>query len=161
MKLPAVAIAAAFACGIATGVPGIHLTVSVLHPLLWTLSAAALLLACSSILLSRSLSAAGVTSLFAWFALGISGAVISHQAKPANYVLNLADARALDLHTPLRWHGRLRDEPGRLPWGVALDALAAGGCADPAHRPERRHSHCYRWQTIRCVLLCILPPNRR
>src|SRR5437879_11625157 len=37
----------------------------------------------------------------------------------------LADGR-LPLKTPLRWHGRLRDEPTRLPWGFGLEVDLVG-----------------------------------
>jgi len=38
-----------------------------------------------------------------------------------NHVLNMVAAGRLDLSTPLRWHGRLRDELVELPWGTSFD----------------------------------------
>ena len=59
-------------------------------------------------------------------ALGLSGAAIAPQPKPANFVLRLLEHRDFDSATPLRWHGKLRDEPTRLPWGIAVDLQRDG-----------------------------------
>ena len=38
----------------------------------------------------------------------------------------------MDLKSPLRWHGRLRSEPARLPWGYGIDIDLTG--VDAAER---------------------------
>lgn len=57
----------------------------------------------------------------AWLTLGVTGAAIAHQPPPKNDVLRVVDAGTVDLHTPLRWHGTLHDEPKFPPWGLGLD----------------------------------------
>jgi len=64
---------------------------------------------------------AAAPCLTAWLVLGACGAAIANQPGPRNYILNLIETGEIDLHTPLRWHGVLRDEPTALPWGVAFD----------------------------------------
>ncbi|HSC44385.1 MAG TPA: DNA internalization-related competence protein ComEC/Rec2 [Candidatus Acidoferrum sp.] len=122
MRLPAVAIALAFASGIAFGLcpPLMALQTSLRFlPLAFTLAAALIVLGLW--LLRRSVVAAGAVSLAAWLILGASGIAITRQPQPDNYVLSVVDAGTIDLHTSLRWHGTFRDEPKALPWGVALD----------------------------------------
>lgn len=58
--------------------------------------------------------------------LGLLGAGITNQPRPGSYVLSLVDAGRLELKTPLRWHGRLRDEPARLPWGYGYEIELSG-----------------------------------
>ena len=127
MKLPALAIAIAFAAGVVLGLSpvtppfiGSRLVLAVM------LSTATLLLGAGGFLLKRNLRGAGLLSLAAWTSLGLSGAAISQQPKPANYVLRLMDAGVLNTNAPLRWHGRLRDEPARLPWGTTFDMELEG-----------------------------------
>jgi hypothetical protein len=120
MKLPAVAIAIAFASGIAIGFSprvvgheGSQQFVSA-----W-LIIAFVNVACAAAMLScQRLLAAGLLSLVAWSALGISAAAIAHQPHPKDYVFNVIDGGLIDIHSPLRWHGTLLDEPSNLPWGI-------------------------------------------
>ncbi|MGC1417075.1 MAG: DNA internalization-related competence protein ComEC/Rec2, partial [Candidatus Acidiferrum sp.] len=65
-------------------------------------------------------------SLLSWFLLGALGAGIADQPRPADYVLSLVNAGRVSLRTPLRWHGRLRDEPARLPWGYGYEIELTG-----------------------------------
>lgn len=65
-------------------------------------------------------------SAFSWIILGALGAGIASQPRPADYVLSLVDTGRVDLKTPLRWHGRLRDEPARLPWGYGYEIELIG-----------------------------------
>ena len=122
MKLPAVAIASAFAAGVALGLcpPLVTLPTSP-HFLQFSLSLAAVLIALSFFLLRRGVPVAGASSLVAWLLLGVIGFAITQQPPPPNYVLRLVEAGTIDLHTPLRWQGTLRDEPTDLPWGTSLD----------------------------------------
>jgi hypothetical protein len=91
VRLPAVAIAAAFACGI---VLGLHLSVvrnasSVL--LLSAGFAAGLAFIFTGIVLVRfgCLFPAAVISLFSWTVLGFLGACIAEQPLPGNHVTSL------------------------------------------------------------------------
>ncbi|HYL86492.1 MAG TPA: DNA internalization-related competence protein ComEC/Rec2 [Candidatus Angelobacter sp.] len=123
MRLPAVAIAAAFASGIALG----------LHPAA-VRNASSLLLLCSGGIASLFLILGGVilakwnrllwstsASLTCWVLLGFLGACVEEQPRAGNHVTSLIDRGQLSLQTPLRWHGHLRDEPAKLPWGYGLE----------------------------------------
>src|SRR5712692_9670754 len=119
MKVPAVAIVAIFASGI---VLGLCFPVALPYPstaILAICFSAAALLILVGILLSRlgKLVLAAVASLLSWTLLGVLGALLNMQPRLANHVLPLIEKGRLDLQTPLRWHGRMRDEPSRLPWG--------------------------------------------
>ncbi len=75
--------------------------------------------------IGRLLSAAAVSAL-SWLILGLLGAGIANQPRPADYILSLVETGRLDLKTPLRWHGHLRDEPARLPWGYGYEIELTG-----------------------------------
>ena len=123
MKLPAVAIAAAFAGGIVLGGQSLSAASAsppfALHALL--LGASLVLLAGLWLVRKNHLRAGAAAALVFWMALGTISALVANQPLPAEHVLSLLDARRLDLATPLRWQGRLRDEPRRLPWGQGMD----------------------------------------
>ncbi len=123
MKLPAVAIAAAFACGIAFGLhPALALHATSLF-LLSALFLGVLVLIVTGLLLARigRLLPAATTSLLSWALLGFLAACVAEQPRPANHVTSLVEQNRLSLNSPLRWRGRLRDEPAKLPWGVGLE----------------------------------------
>src|ERR1700687_1265719 len=128
MKLPAVAIAAAFACGVALGLwpPVVRLATS--H--FWLavgFFAAAFLVVVGVLLLNRMrVGEAAVISGASWMLLGVLGAWISERPLPSTHVVNLIENGRIDLRTPLRWHGTLRDEPTKLPWGYGLEVELAG-----------------------------------
>jgi hypothetical protein len=127
MKLPAVAIAAALAGGILLG--GLHLLQWLERPsLLVTLVAATFVLLILGFVLTwrgAIWSASGV-SLAGWLALGILVALIAGRPLPSEHVLSRFAANQIPQHTPLRWHGVLRDEPARLPWGYGMDISLTG-----------------------------------
>jgi len=128
VRLPAVAIAALFACGIVLGQsPWFAARVSS-HVFLTIGFAGVATLICSGIFLARigHLFPADTVSVLSWIILGALGAGIANQPRPADYVLSLVEARRLDLKTPLRWHGRLQDEPARLPWGYGYEIELTG-----------------------------------
>src|SRR5205814_10245960 len=64
---------------------------------------------------------AGLSSLLAWFVLGICGAAIVHQPQPKDYIVSVIHDGTIDIHSPLRGHGTLRDEPATLPWGISYE----------------------------------------
>lgn len=128
MRLPALAIAAAFACGILLG----------LHPAVARNAASFLLLSLSFAVIAVFIFAgiwlvrigrlflAASTSLLCWILLGFLGACIGEQPRDANQVISLIEQGRVPLKTPMRWHGHLRDEPTRLPWGYGYEIEISG-----------------------------------
>jgi len=128
VKLPALAIAAAFAGGIVLGLRPVF-TQSVAPRLLLAFSfSAVLIFVVSGILLTlrERLFLGAAASLLCWVTLGVLSARIADQPRPADYILALAESGHVPLKTPLRWHGRLRDEPARLPWGYGYEIELSG-----------------------------------
>ena len=128
MRLPAVAITAVFAGGIVLGQwqPLVQRVSS--NTFLAAGFAAAFVLVFSGILLARfkRLFPAAAASLLSWVLLGVLGAGVAEQPRPADHVLSLVDEGRIDLKTPLRWHGQMRDEPARLPWGYGFEIDLSG-----------------------------------
>jgi competence protein ComEC len=119
MRLPALWLAAAFGAGVwlAASRRG-----EAIAPATW-LALALLTLAIAFICLRRErLVAAWTITLFAWFCLGGFGAAGERAALPANHVTRLISSGALDTSEALRWRGRLRSDPLRLPWGLRYEA---------------------------------------
>jgi competence protein ComEC len=123
VKAPAVAIVAAFVCGI---------TLGLYPPLAQFSTSAAKLIACFVtcalfaavalwLLRSEKFVASASASLLCWFVLGVTSSAIAQQPLAANHVTQLLDHNHLSLKTPLRWHGILRDEPTHLPWGTGYE----------------------------------------
>lgn len=123
MKLPAVAIAAAFAGGIALGLHPMVVAHVTSRFFLGLCFAACLVLIVSGLALAKMecLSPAPAISLLSWVLLGFLGACVAEQPRPANHITSLLELGRLSLASPLRWHGHLRDEPARLPWGYGLE----------------------------------------
>jgi hypothetical protein len=94
MKLPAVAIAIAFASGIAIGFWPRVVAHEGSRRFLWGwLIIAFVAVVCASATLSRErLLVSGLFSLVAWSALGIFAAAIAHQPQPKNYVLHVIES---------------------------------------------------------------------
>jgi competence protein ComEC len=128
VKLPAVAMAAAFLCGIVLGLCALVAQ----HATSRSFLAAGFFVAGSFIFVGVLLTVIGrlvvaaTSSFFAWIFLGMIGACVAEQPRPADHILNLVAADRIDLHTPLRWHGTLRDEPARLPWGIGYEIALTG-----------------------------------
>jgi len=123
VKLPALTIAAAFAGGIVLGLrPVFSHTVGQRSVIVLCFAAAAILVIVGILLSSRERLVSGVTaSLLSWVILGALSARITDQPRPADHILSLAESGRVQWKTPLRWHGRLRDEPARLPWGYGYE----------------------------------------
>jgi len=139
MRLPAVAIAAAFASGIAFGLhPAVARNASsyILLSSLFLLIAVFVL---AGILFVRfaHLFAATIASLFGWILLGFLGVCIAEQPRDENHVISLVEQSRISLKTPLRWHGHLRDEPTRLPWGYGYEIELTGVEFEGAFHPAR------------------------
>jgi competence protein ComEC len=128
MKLPAVAIAALFAGGIVLGGGSriVFLAPSPLFLACCFVTAGILAAAGFAFIQCDRLLPAAAASALCWIVLGVLGAAIAEQPRSANHVLRLLDEGKLDLKTPLRWHGRLRDEPAKLPWGYVYELELAG-----------------------------------
>jgi competence protein ComEC len=128
MKLPAIAITAAFASGIALGLhPAMALHATSKQLILIPLVVACVLVLTGILLVKlRQLFFAALASLLSWILLGFLGAYVGHQPRPASHVIALVEQGHLDLKTPLRWHGQLRDEPARLPWGYGYEIELTG-----------------------------------
>ncbi|HVB99279.1 MAG TPA: ComEC/Rec2 family competence protein [Candidatus Dormibacteraeota bacterium] len=118
-------IAAALALGIAlaSGAPQ--------APLAWLVFAVGAVAAGLLMLRRKRLRAAWAAAMVAWCFVGILAATLQRATTPANRVDRLVAAGRLNLSEPLRWRGRLRDDPLRLPWGyryeIALDQVEAEG----------------------------------
>jgi len=128
VRLPAVAIASAFAGGIAIGLlPGVKAHAGSRELVVGFFILALVVLLAGVIFAARdSLWAAAGASLCCWTLLGIVGAFVAQQPRAADYIISLMESGRLDLHTPLRWHGNLRDEPARLPWGYGYEVELSG-----------------------------------
>jgi competence protein ComEC len=113
MKIPAVWLAAAFATGVLVR-PATHS-----GPAPWLIAAGFLILAgAASTKFLRTLWPAGILAMAAWCALGAASVSIEQAAVPRNNVNTLIAAGKIDTSEPLRWRGRLREDPLRLPWGA-------------------------------------------
>lgn len=128
MRLPAVAMAAAFACGIAVGLQPAVVPHATSVFLLSSCLVAGLVLIFAGIVLAgiRRLLPAAFVSLLSWALLGFLGACVADQPLPADQVTSLVEQGRLQLQTPLRWHGHLRDEPAKLPWGYGIEIELRG-----------------------------------
>ena len=127
MKLPAVAMAAAFAGGLLLGgLPFLH---CLARPslLIAFVGVTLLLLILGFVLTGRGAvwPASGV-SVATWLALGVLAAVVAGRPLPPEHVLSRFAANQIPQGTPLRWHGILRAEPARLPWGSGLEISLTG-----------------------------------
>lgn len=112
MKLPVVWIVGAFAAGIALAGP--HPSSSVV----WLLLAGAVLGAAFGLYFNRRLQLACFFCLAAWALLGAAAVCCEPLVQPANHIIKLLAAGRLDTSDALRWRGRLREDPMRMPWGA-------------------------------------------
>jgi competence protein ComEC len=123
VKAPAVAIVAAFVCGIALGLYPPFASISLSPLKLGVCVAGSAVCGVGALLLLRydKLAASAALSLLCWLSLGVTSSAVAQQPLPPNHVTQLLANDQLRLQTPLRWHGTLRDEPSRLPWGSGYD----------------------------------------
>lgn len=128
MKLPALTIAAAYAGGIVLGlwIGKSHAIRSDLFLFALVALAGTLILVGLLLTTSNRLLLGAATSLLVWMVLGVMSERIADQPRATNHVLSLLERGKLQLKTPLRWHGRLRDEPTRLPWGYGYEIALSG-----------------------------------
>lgn len=128
MRIPAVAIAAAFAGGIALGLCPPIVDHAPSGAFLACCFAVAALLVVTGLFCTRAsrIVAGALASLFSWIWLGVLSALIASQPLPANQVRTLIAHGQVDLQGPLRWHGTLREEPAKLPWGYGYEIELSG-----------------------------------
>ena len=139
MRLPAVAIAAAFASGILLGLhPAVarNAASSLLLSIFFVAMAVLILTGIFLVRIGRHFLAA-VASLLSWAMLGFLGVCIEEQPRDADHVISLVERGLLPLKTPLRWHGHLRDEPTRLPWGYGYEIELSGVEFEATLHPAR------------------------
>src|SRR5580704_3162515 len=121
MKLPSLQIVAAFAGGIL--IAGAVLThfPAQFAARVWLALAVAWL--------------AWSSAMAAWLCLGGAAATLERVAVPQNLASTLVDAGQLNSKEPLRWTGRLRQDPVRLPWGlryeIGLEGVEVAGTEVP------------------------------
>jgi hypothetical protein len=139
VKLPAVAIAACFVCGIVLGLSKAFAHVGGSHSFLLGCSLLSGLSILAGLVLLRfnCVTVSGGASLVAWIALGVLSAGIAQQPLPPDHVVRLVDSGQLDLRSPLRWRGTLRDEPASLPWGFGYEIELTGVDYHGATAPVR------------------------
>lgn len=127
MRLPALWTALAFAAGILVSARD-SLPPA---PLLITVASALLLAGIATY--RKHLFAAWTLALAVWVVLGAFAANLERASLPRNHVTRLIAAGRLDLFEPLRWRGRLREDPMRLPWGyryeIGLEQVEIAGSA--------------------------------
>lgn len=74
---------------------------------------------------------AWAATLGAWIFLGGAASTLERTAVPPDIVTSLIQQGRIDTRQPLRWTGRLRQDPVRLPWGLRydleLERVEAGG----------------------------------
>jgi peptidoglycan/LPS O-acetylase OafA/YrhL len=124
MKLPAVAIAAAFSGGILLGLAPWFRLHSGTHTALAMLIFGIALLIVLGYLLVRCefVWASAMVCLAAWVALGVLASTVANRPLTPDHVLSRLSAQEIPQHTPLRWYGTLASEPARIP--------RRGGCAN-------------------------------
>lgn len=131
MKLPAVWLALAFASGILAGTAEKSGTVWLITCI--ALIAFGLLIAWSE----KRAKAAGLLAVAAWFALGGLAASLEHGYIPQNDVTALVARGVLTQQQPLRWQGRLREDPQQTPIGwrylIDLQSVEQAGNTLPVH----------------------------
>ena len=58
--------------------------------------------------------------------LGVAAVCIEEQPRRADHILSVVDAGKINLKSPLRYSGRLADEPEKLPWGAGYNIEFSG-----------------------------------
>lgn len=139
MRLPAVTIAAAFACGIVLGLQPVAVHHASSATFLLSSFSLTALFVFVGILLVRfdRLFPALAASLLSWVLLGFLRACIAEQSLSADHITSLLEHRGIGLSTPLRWHGHLRDEPAPIPWGTGYEIELSGVEFEGALWPAR------------------------
>lgn len=115
MRLPSLAIAAAFAGGILLASSSV--VVSHAPARAFFAAAVVLLIAGCGLLRGRMLVATWLAGLLAWASLGATAARLEIASVPKNLASAFILSGHLDSSVALRWRGILREDPLPLPWG--------------------------------------------
>jgi competence protein ComEC len=101
----------------------------------WFGIAAAALVLSAALLWRRRVPLAWSISLIAWMALGGFSMAVERSSVPRNHVSRLLAQGRIDTSEPLRWTGRLRENPMEFPWGrrfeIDLESVEIAGEAVP------------------------------
>jgi competence protein ComEC len=129
VRLPALWIAAACAAGIeASRLAG-------LSPAKCAAAAIVAVFAAAFLLWRSQTAAAWALTLLAWAAIGSTAASLQRSLIAPDNVAQLIAQGRIDVSSPLRWQGRLRNDPVDRPWGeeylVDLDRVEIAGTAQP------------------------------
>jgi competence protein ComEC len=119
MKLPSLFPAALFAGGILLSIELKDFAQP--SPRFFLLTALLFLLIGYTLLRQNWVPAAAMLAAGAWLSLGMAAAKLERAAVSPNLASNLIESGKLDAETPLRWRGRLRDDPLELPWGMRYE----------------------------------------
>jgi competence protein ComEC len=124
VKLPALWLVLAFGGGIATG------KWRLLPSRTWLVFVLAMLFFGIVLYFRKQLPAAWTLVLVAWFALGGLAIRLQQNYVATSNVARYITAGKLDASEPLRWRGRLREDPESLPWGwrytIELQSVEVG-----------------------------------
>src|SRR5271156_2163022 len=115
MKLPALWIGVAFAIGICAGLRWPE------RPVVCAAAVAVAIVAGGILVWYQRNGAAAICVLTAWFALGGLALGIESATVPSNHVTRLLAQNRIDLTEPVRWRGRLREDPLVMPWGQRFE----------------------------------------
>jgi len=129
MKVPAVAIAVAFAGGILLGLSHAFSSRWAPNPsptLLIAATVFVLLVLGFALAWREFVWSSAIVSFAAWVGLGIVAGGLAARPLPPDHILTRFAAHEIPQRTPLRWHGILRSEPSRLPWGYGLEMSLTG-----------------------------------
>ncbi|MGH9593408.1 MAG: ComEC/Rec2 family competence protein, partial [Bryobacteraceae bacterium] len=133
MKLPSLWPAALFAGGILLS--GTRAGLEHLAPVYFVITPALALLLALILLRFDWIRAAAVLGSLAWVLLGLAAAKLEAIDVPHNLISSLIESGKLDSAVPLRWRGRLRADPQRLPWGtryeISLDQVGSSAGDTP------------------------------
>jgi len=102
---------------------------------LWAGAAAFAILVGSVLVWRKFVFPAWIFALAAWCALGGFSIAIERATVPQNHISRLVAQNRIDLSVPLRWRGRLHEDPMALPWGrryeIDLEEVEAAGVTVP------------------------------
>ncbi len=115
MKLPAVWIFAAFASGVGVVM---HWPAS---PKVWIAAAILAIAFSAAFLWHKHFIPAFACALLAWVALGGLAYHVERLPFPRDQVTRVLSEKQVDLSTPFRWRGRLREDPMTLAWGQRFE----------------------------------------
>ncbi len=119
MKLPSLYIATSLAGGILLA--DLSLLQAHFGSRTWILLGFACLAAGGLLARLGKLWPSWAAAMAAWVFLGGAASTLERTAVPSDQVTSLIEQARIETSQPLRWTGRLRQDPVRLPWGLRYD----------------------------------------